>query len=309
MLNDKHMNFTCQTKSPYTLRLLMKYMSNEDYIDRITLYITPTGIYCSHLLDDDSTISFHLLSEKFDTYALPNGKSFRVSIYPSRLYSILKEIQRKDKVTLSIYSVQRILAISYGTVTQKLQIGETKYLTEEETSSLSSVVNNVTSLQTKTALRNIMSTSDFQNAVKLFDSSPELIVRGTIEGKVVCIFRSEYTSIRVNMTSPEEKDRVSTKREYKVSDTDWWDYIKPLSEIASLTKDLLFCFDTNLSIIIPISPLGNLVLVCKHSEPDKESDSESEEERDSYHTTPIPKDVQTPPDSPKENEDDGCVLM
>lgn len=304
------MNFTCQTKSPYTWRLLMKYLANEDYIDRITLYITSTGIYCSHLLDDSSTISFHLFSEKFDSYTLAGNKAFRVSIYPSRLYAILKEIQKKDKMVLSIYSPQRILAVSYGTVTQKLQIGETKYLTEEEVKDLINVVDNVSSLQSKTSIRNTMKTQDFQNAIKLFESSPDLIVRGTIEGKVVCIFRSEYTSIRVNMTAPEEKDGVSTKKEYKLGNTDWWDYIKPLSDLSSLTSDLLLCFDTSLSIIIPISPLGNLILICKHQqEEENDSEEEEEEEEDEYRTTPIPTPSQQPPDSPKENEDDGCAIM
>lgn len=306
------MNFMCQTNVPNTLRLLMKYMSNEDYIDRITLYITPNGIYCSHLLDDSSTVSFHLQSEKFDTYTLANHKAFRVSIYPKRLYAIIKEIQRKDKVTICIYSSQRILAVNYGTVTQKLQIGETKYLTEEEVHKLSSVVNIVSSLESKTAIRNTMTSHDFQNAVKLFtESSPNLIVRGTIEGKSVCILRSEYTSIRINMQASEEKDKVSTKREYKLDDADWWDYIKPLSELSGLAENILFCFDTNLSVIVPISPLGTLILVCRYSpeEEDEESDEEPEEEEEEYRTTPMHTPSQQPPDSPKENEDDGCVLM
>jgi len=302
----------CQTNLPHTLRLLMKYMSNEDYIDRITLYITHSGMYCSHLLDDGSTISFHLQSEKFDTYTISNNRPFRVSIYPSRLYAIIKEIQRKDKITICIYSSQRILAVNYGTVTQKLQIGETKYLTDEEVQDLSKAVNNVTLLESKSAIRNIMTSQDFQNAIKLFtENSPELMIRGTIEGKPVCILRSDRTSIRINMTASEDKDKTSVRREYKLDDTDWWDYIKPLSELSGLTESILFCFDTSVSIIVPISPLGNLILVCRHSseeESDEESGSE-DEEPSGYRVTPILTPTQNPPDSPKENEDDGCVLM
>jgi len=300
------MNFTCQTKSPYALRLLMKYMSNEDYIDRITLYFTQTGIYCSHLLDDGSTISFHLKSEQFDIYTLAGDKPFRVSIYPTRLYAILKEIQRKDKTTISIYSSQRILSVSYGTVSQKLQIGETKYLTSEESLSLTSAVNDVSTIQSKTAIRNTMTTTDFQNAIKLFtNSSPDLLLRGTIEGKVVCILKSNYTSIRIHMSAQEEKDKSSVKREYQLGETDWWDYIKPLQELSTLSKDLLFCFDTDLSIILPIATLGHIILRMKQST--EESDSESDiEDEPSFAQTPSKSE---PPESPKENEDDGCVIQ